>query len=152
MFSLFNGIVRPYASIPVFWRYWMYYVNPSTYWINGVLAAVLSKQPVRCAPGEAALFNPPPGQTCGQYAGNFVESVGHGYLTNPSATSRCGYCQYASGPEYLATLHIRPDEKWRVCLKLCLYDQLRATDWSLLGFWHLFGFLLHELAPGEYIQ
>lgn len=23
MFSLFNGVVRPYASIPVFWRYWM---------------------------------------------------------------------------------------------------------------------------------
>lgn len=23
MFSLFNGVVRPYASLPVFWRYWM---------------------------------------------------------------------------------------------------------------------------------
>ena len=32
MFSLFNGVVRPYQSLPVFWRYWMYYVNPSTYW------------------------------------------------------------------------------------------------------------------------
>lgn len=26
MFSLFNGVVRPYANLPVFWRYWMYYV------------------------------------------------------------------------------------------------------------------------------
>ncbi len=32
MFSLFNGVVRPYSQLPVFWRYWMYYVNPSTYW------------------------------------------------------------------------------------------------------------------------
>lgn len=29
MFSLFNGVVRPYASLPVFWRYWLYYVIPS---------------------------------------------------------------------------------------------------------------------------
>lgn len=27
MFSLFNGVVRPYASLPVFWRYWMYWVS-----------------------------------------------------------------------------------------------------------------------------
>ena len=32
MFSLFNGVVRPYSMLPAFWRYWMYYVNPSTYW------------------------------------------------------------------------------------------------------------------------
>lgn len=32
MFSLFNGVVRPYSMLPVFWRYWMYWVNPSTYW------------------------------------------------------------------------------------------------------------------------
>jgi ATP-binding cassette, subfamily G (WHITE), member 2, SNQ2 len=32
MFSLFNGVVRPYSNLPVFWKYWMYYVNPSTYW------------------------------------------------------------------------------------------------------------------------
>lgn len=25
MFSLFNGVVRPYSALPVFWRYWMYY-------------------------------------------------------------------------------------------------------------------------------
>jgi ATP-binding cassette subfamily G (WHITE) protein 2 (SNQ2) len=23
MFSLFNGVVRPYADMPVFWRFWM---------------------------------------------------------------------------------------------------------------------------------
>ena len=26
-FSLFNGVVRPYSQLPVFWRYWMYYVS-----------------------------------------------------------------------------------------------------------------------------
>lgn len=27
MFGLFNGVVRPYASLPVFWKYWMYWVS-----------------------------------------------------------------------------------------------------------------------------
>ena len=27
MFSLFNGVVRPYSQLPVFWKYWMYYVS-----------------------------------------------------------------------------------------------------------------------------
>jgi hypothetical protein len=32
MFTLFNGVVRPYSTLPVFWKYWMYWLNPSTYW------------------------------------------------------------------------------------------------------------------------
>ena len=28
MVTLFNGIVTPYSQLSVFWRYWMYYVNP----------------------------------------------------------------------------------------------------------------------------
>lgn len=31
MFGLFNGVVRPYAQLSVFWRYWLYYIIPSTY-------------------------------------------------------------------------------------------------------------------------
>jgi ATP-binding cassette subfamily G (WHITE) protein 2 (SNQ2) len=27
MFSLFNGVVRPYGDMPVFWRYWMYWIK-----------------------------------------------------------------------------------------------------------------------------
>ena len=85
---------------------------------------------VRCAPGEAALFNPPPGQICGQYAGNFSKNAGHGYLTYPSATRACGYCEYTSGVEYLVTLNIRQDQKWRVRFNYCshLVDKRRPTD------------------------
>jgi ABC-type multidrug transport system ATPase subunit/ABC-type multidrug transport system permease subunit len=68
MFSLFNGVVRPYASLPVFWKYWMYYVNPSTWWIAGVLAATLDGIPIECAETETAHFDAPPGQTCQSYA------------------------------------------------------------------------------------
>lgn len=92
MFSLFNGVVRPYAQLPVFWKYWMYWVNPSTYWIGGVLAATLNGIPADCSSSEAAHFDPPPGQTCMSYAGAFAQSA-TGFLKNPDATTDCQYCQ-----------------------------------------------------------
>ncbi len=77
---------------------------------------------MRCAPEEAAYFSPPSGQTCLEFAGDFVRRAGQGYLTNPGATENCGYCPYASGGEYLAALNISPDQKWRdfgVFLAMC---------------------------------
>ena len=29
--TIFNGVVTPWSQLSVFWRYWMYYVNPSTW-------------------------------------------------------------------------------------------------------------------------
>ncbi|RFU29844.1 hypothetical protein B7463_g6488, partial [Scytalidium lignicola] len=130
MFSLFNGVVRPYAQMSVFWHYWLYYLIPSTYWIGGVLSATLSHAQVQCAPQEAAYFNPPLGQTCQQYASNFVFQVG-GYLTNPSATANCGYCQYSSGVEYMRQLNVKPDDKWpyfAIFLAFCI------SNWALVYF------------------
>lgn len=117
VFSLFNGVVVPYSQLNVFWKYWVYYLNPSTYWIKGVLAATLVGQTVRCAPGEAAYFSPPSGQSCLEFAGDFVRRAGQGYLmdavTGENGTTMCGYCPYSTGEEYLRTLDIEPGEKWR---------------------------------------
>ncbi len=131
MFSLFNGVVRPYAQMPVFWRYWMYYLNPSTYWIGGVIAATLRDIPIRCGTDEAAMFNPPPGMTCGQYAQAYVDGVGRGYITNPNATAECGYCQYASGREYMATLNVNPSDKWKY---LPIFLAFVISNWALVYF------------------
>ncbi|PBP22087.1 hypothetical protein BUE80_DR007074 [Diplocarpon rosae] len=130
MFSLFNGVVRPYDQMPVFWRYWMYYVNPSTYWIGGVLAATLNNIPIRCSPQEAAYFHPPPGQSCSAYASRFADAS-TGYLTNPEALTNCGYCPYSSGVDYMQTLNIEPRDKWRyfgIFLAFCI------SNWALVYF------------------
>lgn len=131
MFGLFNGVVRPYALMPAFWRYWLYYLIPSTYWIGGIMAATLPSIQVTCAPGEAAIFNPPPSQTCGEYASAFVQAAGRGYLTDPSATSECGYCQYRNGTEYMASLNVVPSDKWKyfgIFLAFCF------SNWGLVYF------------------
>jgi ATP-binding cassette subfamily G (WHITE) protein 2 (SNQ2) len=130
MFSLFNGVVRPYTELAVFWKYWMYYVNPSTYWIGGVLAATLSGIPVECKSSETAQFDAPPGQTCSSYAGGFL-SQSPGYLLNPDATSGCMYCPYSSGDDYLATLNIKASDKWR---DFGIFFAFCISNWALVYF------------------
>ncbi|KAG9860710.1 putative ABC transporter, partial [Aureobasidium melanogenum] len=151
MFSLFNGVVRPYASLPVFWRYWMYYINPSTYWISGVLAKTLNGIRVECTPSETAMFNVPNGQTCQSYAGAFAASAG-GYLLNPDATADCQYCPYEYANGYLATLNIKASQAWRDLGIFCIFVvsnwvlvyffiyTVRIRGWSF-GFGKLFGAL-----------
>ncbi|SMQ45282.1 unnamed protein product [Zymoseptoria tritici ST99CH_3D7] len=130
MFSLFNGVVRPYASLPVFWRYWMYYVNPSTWWIGGVLAATLDGIPVQCAETETAHFDAPPGQTCASYAGAFAQSAG-GYLLNPQDNTNCMYCPLSTGNQYLAQLNINASDKWR---DLGIFVVFVFSNWFLVYF------------------
>jgi ABC-type multidrug transport system permease subunit len=104
---------------------------PSTYWIGGVLAATLSDIQVQCGPAEAAMFNPPPGQTCGQYAQSYVNQRGTGYITNPTATSDCGYCPYSNGVEYMATINVNPSDKWKY---LPIFLGFVFSNWLLVYF------------------
>lgn len=127
----------------------MYYINPSTYWIGGVLGATLHNIPVRCTPTETARFNPPPGQSCGAYAGAFAQRAG-GYLINPSASTDCQYCPYSVGDQYLTSLNITYEQRWRdfgVFLAFCVSNwalvyffvwTVRIRGWSF-GFGRVFG-------------
>ncbi|KXG50355.1 CDR ABC transporter [Penicillium griseofulvum] len=131
MVNLFNGIVRPYADYPVFWKYWMYYVNPVTWWLRGVLSAVLPQVQIECTSLEATHFNPPPGQTCSAYAGDFVNSAKVGYLVNPQATADCQYCPMADGAQYMANLNVHLDDKWK-CFGIFLAFVI--INWALVYF------------------
>ncbi|KAL2828234.1 ABC drug exporter AtrF [Aspergillus cavernicola] len=113
MTGLFNGVVRPYDDYPVFWKYWMYYLNPVTWWIRGAISAVFPSVVISCSTTETTLFNPPPGSTCSDYASDFVSYAGVGYLVNPAATQHCQYCPYADGAEYMGTLNVKDGDKWR---------------------------------------
>ncbi|RDW83899.1 ABC drug exporter AtrF [Aspergillus mulundensis] len=151
MTSLFNGVVRPYSDYPVFWKYWMYYVNPVTWWIRGAISAVFPSVQISCATAEATHFNPPPGSTCSDYASNFVNNIaGVGYLVNPGDTSDCQYCPYADGTEYMSTLNVQTDDKWHsfgIFLAFVIINwalvyffiyTVRVRKWSF-GMGHLFG-------------
>ena len=103
MCELFNGVLRPQSQMPVVWKYTMYYVAPFTYWIGGILSTVISGRPVVCSEIDLNFFTAPPGQTCAQYAGAWLETT-TGYLTDPNAIGNCGYCKYSVADEVVSPL------------------------------------------------
>lgn len=132
MVALFNGIFAPYSTFPHFWKSWMYYINPLTWFSRGVLSAALPEIVVHCAEAEFAGFDPPAGQTCAEYAGQFLRDVAMGgYLQDQNATSDCGYCAYNDGTEYMRVLNVERNDKWP-CLGYMI--AFGVANWCLVYF------------------
>lgn len=96
----FCGVVVPPATLPYFWRSWMYWLSPFHYLIEGMLTLVTHNVPVVCDVTELALFSAPPGQTCDSYAGSYAQQAG-GYVTT-QPDGQCGYCQFATGDAFVS--------------------------------------------------
>ncbi|KAI7578256.1 pleiotropic drug resistance protein, ABC superfamily [Hortaea werneckii] len=105
----FCGVLVPYGQINVFWRYWMYYLNPFNYLMGSLLVFTTFDAEVQCAEQEFAIFDTPnAGQTCANYLAEYLQGFGaRSYLANPDATSDCRVCQYRSGSDYLYTLNLK---------------------------------------------
>ncbi|KAL8941766.1 MAG: hypothetical protein Q9216_002051 [Gyalolechia sp. 2 TL-2023] len=110
----YNGFVVPYSQMQVFWRHWLYHLNPFTYFLGGLLMAVVGGLPVDCEESDLHRFTPPPGQTCGAYAGSWASSA-LAQLVDPSATDSCSICIWTTGDQYLKGFNLNPDStggKW----------------------------------------
>ncbi|KAI1938355.1 ATP-binding cassette transporter snq2 [Ophidiomyces ophidiicola] len=107
----FCGVIVPYYSMPYFWRSWMYWLTPFRYLFEGYLGVVTNKIPVRCSSKEFARFSAPPGLTCEQYVGPFIQKSGGYVTTEPSGM--CAFCAYANGNEFAASFHVFYQYKWR---------------------------------------
>ncbi|KAI5806421.1 ABC transporter CDR4 [Peziza echinospora] len=114
MCESFNGILREYGMLPGVWRYTMYHVNPMTYFVRGMLGALMEGREVRCAEGEFNTFKAPPGVGCADYVGAWLGGKGvTGYLAagNTTAVGQqevCKFCRYGRAEEYLRTLNVGP--------------------------------------------
>ncbi|CEJ54144.1 hypothetical protein PMG11_00466 [Penicillium brasilianum] len=96
----FNGIIVPYDQIQVFWRYWLYWINPFTYLLGGLVTAVIQDQHVVCKEGDIVSLSPPANETCDSYLSSWAHSA-QVQVLNPSATDNCQLCQYTTGNQYL---------------------------------------------------
>ncbi|KFY41728.1 hypothetical protein V494_02834 [Pseudogymnoascus sp. VKM F-4513 (FW-928)] len=103
-FINFAGVLQPYSQLPVFWKYWMYYLNPYTYLIGGLVTQPLYDVDVVCDAKDLASFAPSNGSTCGEYMAKFFET-GFGYLVDPESKTNCEYCAFKTGGEYAKTLN-----------------------------------------------
>lgn len=122
----FCGVVVPYDAMQPFWRYWMYYLDPFTYLVGGLLTEVLWDVKVECNPSEYLQFSAPAGQSCGDYMSDFLSS-NPGYLLNANATGTCSFCEYSTGADYARTFNkLERYYGWRDVS--CLYYSIYSTS------------------------
>lgn len=104
----FCGVLVPYSQLQVFWRYWMYYLNPFNYLMGSMLVFGIWDTTINCAESEFAIFDPPNGTTCSQYLTDYMLGAGAASnLVNPDALASCKVCQYRDGSDYLRTLNLK---------------------------------------------
>jgi ATP-binding cassette subfamily G (WHITE) protein 2 (PDR) len=111
MTLIFNGVMQTPDALPGFWIF-MYRVSPLTYWVAGIAAAMLHGRQVVCAEAELSIFNPPAGETCGQYMQAYLTQA-PGTLNNPDASADCSYCALSVADQYLNGSNIYWSERWR---------------------------------------
>ncbi|KAJ5760456.1 hypothetical protein N7520_007612 [Penicillium odoratum] len=103
---IFCGVFVPYTELNVFWKYWMYWLNPFNYVVSGMLTFGIWDAKVTCNEDEFAVFDPTNG-TCAQYLKDYLSGEGYmANLINPDATSGCKVCEYTNGSDFLKTLNI----------------------------------------------
>lgn len=90
----------------------MYRVSPFTYLVSAMLSTAVSGTNVVCEDVELLRFDPPSNTTCGDYMAAYIKTAG-GYVSNPEATSQCGFCQMSSTDTYLAQVSSYYKDAWR---------------------------------------
>ncbi|KAL1305766.1 hypothetical protein AAFC00_003937 [Neodothiora populina] len=147
LFSLslsFNGVFQAPAALPGFWIF-MYRVSPFTYWVSGIAATQLHGQQVTCSARETSIFDPPSGQTCGEYLADYLATSG-AQLGNPQATTGCEVCSLTTSDQFLASVGILWADRWRnygimwayiafnIAAAVFLYYIFRVADLKKLSF------------------
>ncbi|TIA11450.1 putative ABC multidrug transporter [Aureobasidium pullulans] len=143
MSLVFNGVMQAPDALPGFWIF-MYRVSPFTYWIGGIVASQLHGKLIVCNSAETSVFNPPAGQTCGQYMAAYLTAA-PGTLQNPTATADCQYCSLSNADQFLSGSNIYYSQVWRnfgifwayivfnICAAVFLYWAFRVTKWDAAG-------------------
>ncbi|KAF2856145.1 opaque-specific ABC transporter CDR3 [Plenodomus tracheiphilus IPT5] len=111
MLYAFCGILSGPSDLPGFWIF-MYRANPFTYLVSSFMSATLGQAPASCAETEFQTFNAPPSQTCGKFMERYISRNG-GYLRDAQATGECNYCQMNSTNQFLQTINVSWDNRWR---------------------------------------
>jgi ATP-binding cassette subfamily G (WHITE) protein 2 (SNQ2) len=78
----------------------LYWINPFTYLLGGLITAVIEDQSVVCKEEDLYFLSPPVNETCGSYLSSWASSA-RVQVLNPSDNENCRLCQYTTGNQYL---------------------------------------------------
>jgi ATP-binding cassette subfamily G (WHITE) protein 2 (SNQ2) len=119
----------------------------NVYWLTGISPA-LGRFPITCASAELVTLIPPVGQTCGTYLRAYIDRVG-GYVQDPSATSSCHFCTFATTDQLLATnFHMFYSHRWRNVGFLAGYICVNVRTTSASVFFFFFFLYCRKLISG----
>ncbi len=111
--SITCGVVIPPQNMGnVLFSNFLYNVNPLRFVISPLIANELHDLVVTCTSAELIRFTAPMGQTCTQWAGNYLSAAG-GYLVDPNAMGNCEFCPIAVGDQFFASFGISFSERGR---------------------------------------
>lgn len=111
----------------------MYRVSPFTYLVSSVLSTGLSGSEAVCSDIELLKLNPPDGQTCVEYLGDYAKAAGANLL-NKNATSGCEICSITTSDQFLDQLSIHFSDHWRNVGLLFVYVVFNIFG-ALLLYW-----------------
>ncbi|PSN70792.1 ABC-transporter [Corynespora cassiicola Philippines] len=128
----FSGVLQPLSQLINFWHF-AYYVSPFTWLISAMMTTGTSGVPVKCTPQEVNVFQPPPGLTCGDYVGQFVQAT-NASLYNPEGTFDCQFCRFSTADVYLKTINMFFSQHWRNAFLLVGYTIFNVSFFAI-GFY-----------------
>jgi ATP-binding cassette subfamily G (WHITE) protein 2 (SNQ2) len=128
----FSGVLQPLSQLVGFWHF-AYYVSPFTWLVSTMMSTGVHNAPVQCTAAETNIFQPPEGQTCGEYAGAYA-NASMAALYNPEASQDCQICQFAVADVYLRALNMSYDDRWRNFGFLIVYTVFNVVVFTL-GFY-----------------
>ena len=105
------GVFITADAMPGFWIF-MYRANPYTYLIQSMMAANVGRAEAICSDTELLQFAPTNGATCSEYLSDYISAAG-GYLIDGAETAMCKYCPVRNTDDYLASVAIIYDQRWR---------------------------------------
>ncbi|KAK4101105.1 ABC transporter-like protein [Parathielavia hyrcaniae] len=131
---IFSSVMQSRVALPGFWTF-MYHASPFTYWISGVVSTMLHGRAIECSAAENLTFKPPPNMTCVDYLIPLADQA-LGTLLNPMDREVCRYCPFGVADQYLASVDILWEHRWRNFGTVWAYT---ALDLALaVGAYYLF--------------
>ncbi|KAK0705778.1 ATP-binding cassette transporter [Apiosordaria backusii] len=107
----FCGVLATPSQMPGFWVF-VYRASPLSYWVSSILSTGLANVGVYCAENEFVTFEPPSGQSCGEYMAEYISRSG-GYLLDEAQRGECSYCPISETNVFLAAISSDYGDRWR---------------------------------------